>query len=307
MKIINKITDLIGKTPLIKLNRMNRGLYGEVVVKLEAFNPGGSIKDRIALSMIECAEKEGILSKDAVIIEPTSGNTGVGLAMVAAARGYKLILTMPDTMSIERQKILTAFGAELVLTPGGEGMVGAIKKAEELTANIEKSFMPQQFMNKANPQVHRETTALEIWEDTDGKVDVFIAGVGTGGSVTGIGEVLKAKSLSIKLIAVEPYDSPVLSGGKPGPHQIQGIGAGFVPEIFNEKIIDEIYKVKTEEAYETARRLAAEEGILAGISSGANLYAALQVAARKESKGKLIVTILPDTGERYLSTPLFGE
>ena len=307
MKIINKITDLIGKTPLVRLNRMNKGLYGEVVVKLEAFNPGGSIKDRIALSMIESAEKEGILSKDTVIIEPTSGNTGVGLAMVAAAKGYKLILTMPDTMSVERQKILIAFGAELVLTPGAEGMIGAIKKAEELTVNIEKSFMPQQFINKANPQIHRETTALEIWEDTDGKVDIFVAGVGTGGSVTGTGEVLKAKNPSIKLIAVEPYDSPVLSGGNPGPHQIQGIGAGFIPEIFNMKIMDEIYKIKTEEAYETARRLAAEEGILAGISSGANLYAALQVAAREENKDKLIVTILPDTGERYLSTPLFSN
>ena len=286
---------------------MNRDLYGEVVVKLESFNPGGSIKDRVGLSMIEHAEKEGILSKDAVIIEPTSGNTGVGLAMVAAAKGYKLILTMPDTMSIERQKILTAFGAELVLTPGAEGMVGAIKKAEELTANIDKSFMPQQFMNEANPQVHRETTALEIWEDTDGKVDIFVAGVGTGGSVTGIGEVLKAKNSSIKLIAVEPYDSSVLSGGNPGLHQIQGIGAGFIPEILNMKIIDEIYKIKTEEAYETTRRLAAEEGILAGISSGANLYAALQVATREENKGKLIVTILPDTGERYLSTSLFDH
>ena len=307
MKIANKITDLIGKTPLVRLNKMNRNLYGEVVVKLEAFNPGGSIKDRVGLSMIEFAEKEGILSKGAVIIEPTSGNTGVGLAMVAAAKGYKLILTMPDTMSIERQKILSAFGAELVLTPGAEGMVGAIKKAEELTASIEKSFMPQQFMNEANPQVHRETTAIEIWEDTDGKIDVFVAGVGTGGSVTGIGEVLKAKNSSIRVVAVEPYDSPVLSGGSPGTHQIQGIGAGFIPEILNVKIIDEIYKIKTEEAYETARKLAAEEGILAGVSSGANLYAALQVAAREESKGKLIVTILPDTGERYLSTPLFNH
>ena len=307
MKITNKITDLIGKTPLVRLSKMNKGLYGEVVVKLEAFNPGGSIKDRIALSMIESAEREGLLSKDTVIIEPTSGNTGVGLAMVAAAKGYKLILTMPDTMSIERQKILTAFGAELVLTPGAEGMIGAIKKAEDLNDSIEKSFMPQQFMNEANPQIHRETTALEIWEDTDGEIDVFVAGVGTGGSITGIGEVLKAKNSAISIVAVEPYDSPVLSGGNPGPHQIQGIGAGFIPEILNVKIIDEVYKIKTEEAYEAARRLAAEEGILAGISSGANLYAALQIAARKESKGKLIVTILPDTGERYLSTPLFEQ
>ncbi|WP_028309700.1 cysteine synthase A [Desulfitibacter alkalitolerans] len=307
MKVANTITDLIGRTPLVRLNRMNRGLYGEVVVKLEAFNPGGSVKDRIALSMIESAEKEGILGKDSVIIEPTSGNTGVGLAMVAAAKGYKLILTMPDTMSIERRKILAAFGAELVLTPGAEGMRGAIKKAEEISASTEKSFMPQQFINKANPQIHRETTAMEIWEDTHGKVDIFVAGVGTGGSITGAGEVLKAKKHSIRLVAVEPYDSPVLSGGNPGPHKIQGIGAGFVPEILNVKIIDEIYKIKTEEAYETARRLAAEEGILAGISSGANLYAALQVAAREENKGKLIVVILPDTGERYLSTPLFDK
>jgi len=307
MKILNKITDLIGKTPLVRLNRMNKDLYGEVLVKLESFNPGGSIKDRIALSMIDCAEKEGILSKDTVIIEPTSGNTGVGLAMVAAAKGYKLIITMPDTMSIERQKILTAFGAELVLTPGADGMVGAIKKAEELTGNIKKSFMPQQFINKANPQAHRETTAIEIWEDTDGKIDVFVAGVGTGGSITGIGEVLKDKNPSIKLVAVEPYDSPVLSGGNPGSHQIQGIGAGFIPEILNMKIIDEIYKIKIEEAYETARKLATEEGILAGISSGANLYAALKIAAKEESKGKLIVTILPDTGERYLSISLFNQ
>ncbi|MBS3987058.1 MAG: cysteine synthase A, partial [Erysipelothrix sp.] len=246
MKIANRITDLIGRTPLVGLNKMNRGLYGEVVVKLEAFNPGGSVKDRIALSMIESAEKEGILGKDSVIIEPTSGNTGVGLAMVAAAKGYKLILTMPDTMSIERRKILAAFGAELVLTPGAEGMRGAIKKAEEISASIEKSFMPQQFINKANPQIHRETTAMEIWEDTHGKVDIFVAGVGTGGSITGAGEVLKAKKHSIRLVAVEPYDSPVLSGGNPGPHKIQGIGAGFVPEILNVKIIDEIYKIKTE-------------------------------------------------------------
>ena len=305
MKIVNKITDLIGRTPLVRLNKMNTGLYGEVVVKLEAFNPGGSVKDRIALSMIESAEKEGLLSEDTVIIEPTSGNTGVGLAMVAAAKGYKLILTMPDTMSMERRRILAAYGAELVLTPGAEGMMGAIKKAKDLTANTKKSFMPQQFINKANPQIHKETTAIEIWEDTDGKVDVFIAGVGTGGSITGVGEALKAKNNSIKLVAVEPYDSPVLSGGEAGPHNIQGIGAGFIPEILNIGIIDEIYKVRTEEAYETARRLAAEEGILAGISSGANLYAALQIAAREESKGKLIVAILPDTGERYLSTPLF--
>ncbi|KUO50055.1 MAG: cysteine synthase [Desulfitibacter sp. BRH_c19] len=305
MKVASSITDFIGKTPLLRINKMNSAGVAQVLAKLEAFNPGGSVKDRIALSMIETAEKEGALSKGFVIIEPTSGNTGVGLAMVAAAKGYKLLLTMPDTMSIERRKLMVALGAEIVLTPGAEGMKGAIKKAEELVSQTEKSFMPQQFINKANPQVHRETTAMEIWEDTEGKVDIFVAGVGTGGSISGVGEILKSKKESVKIIAVEPYDSPVLSGGKPGPHKIQGIGAGFIPEVLNMDILDEIIKVKTEEAFETAQRLANEEGVLTGISSGANLYAALQIAKRDENRDKIIVVILPDTGERYLSTPMF--
>ncbi len=305
MKIASSITDLIGKTPLVRINKMNSEGLAQVLVKLESFNPGGSVKDRIALSMIETAEKEGALSRGSVIIEPTSGNTGVGLAMVAAAKGYKLLLTMPDTMSVERRKLMAALGAELVLTPGAEGMKGAIKKAEELASQAKKSFIPQQFINKANPQIHRETTALEIWGDTEGKIDIFVAGVGTGGSITGVGEVLKSKKDSVKLVAVEPFDSPVLSGGSPGPHKIQGIGAGFIPEVLNVNILDEIFKVKTEEAYETAQKLAVEEGILAGISSGANLYAALQIAKRNENKDKIIVVIIPDTGERYLSTPIF--
>ena len=305
LKIYNNVTELIGKTPLVRLNRTSAGLQAEVLLKLELFNPGGSVKDRIGLAMIQEAEKSGKLKPGSVIIEPTSGNTGIGLASVAAARGYRLILTMPETMSMERRKLLAAYGAELVLTPGSQGMAGAIRKAEELAAEIKGSFIPQQFKNPANPDIHRQTTALEIWNDTDGKVDLVVAGVGTGGTITGVAEVLKSKKNSIKAIAVEPADSPVLSGGQPGPHQIQGIGAGFVPETLNTKIIDEVITVTTEEAFNASRKLAREEGILVGISSGAALHAALQVAARPENKEKMIVVIFPDTGERYLSTELF--
>jgi cysteine synthase A len=275
------------------------------VVKIESFNPAGSVKDRIGYAMIKDAEEKGLIKKDTVIIEPTSGNTGIALAFVAAARGYHLILTMPDTMSIERRNLLKAYGAELVLTPGAERMPGAIRKAEELASQIPNSFVPQQFKNPANPAVHRATTAEEIWEDTDGKVDIVISGVGTGGTVTGVAEVIKPRKPGFQAIAVEPYESPVLSGGLPGPHQIQGIGAGFVPDVLNLKIVDEIYKVKNAEALETARSLARDEGLLVGISSGAAAFAALQLGRRSENKGKLIVAILPDTGERYLSTPLF--
>lgn len=306
MKIYNSITELIGNTPLVRFNGAGANLQAEVLLKLEFFNPGGSVKDRIGLAMIEEAEKSGQLKPGSVIIEPTSGNTGIGLAGVAAARGYRLILTMPETMSLERRKLLAAYGAELVLTPGGEGMAGAIRKAEELAVEIKGSFVPQQFKNPANPDIHRQTTALEIWNDTDGKVDLVVAGVGTGGTITGVAETLKAKKYAIKAIAVEPADSPVLSGGRPGPHKIQGIGAGFAPETLNTKIIDEVIKVTAAEAFNAARKLAREEGILVGISSGAALHAALQVAARPEHKGKLLVVILPDTGERYLSTELFG-
>lgn len=305
LKIYNSITELIGKTPLVRLSKTGAGLQAEVLLKLELFNPGGSVKDRIGLAMIQAAEKSGELRPGSVIIEPTSGNTGIGLASVAAARGYRLILTMPETMSVERRKLLAAYGAELVLTPGSQGMAGAIRKAEELAAEIKGSFIPQQFKNPANPDIHRQTTALEIWNDTEGKVDLVVAGVGTGGTITGVAEVLKAKKNGLKAIAVEPADSPVLSGGQPGPHKIQGIGAGFVPETLNTKIIDEIIKVTTEEAFSASRKLARGEGILIGISSGAALHAALQVAARPENKGKLLVVILPDTGERYLSTGLF--
>lgn len=304
-KIHNNITELIGKTPLVRLQRIGVNLQAEVLLKLEYFNPGGSVKDRIGLAMIEAAEKSGQLKPGAVIIEPTSGNTGIGLASVAAARGYRLILTMPETMSIERRKLLAAYGAELVLTPGSEGMSGAIRKAEEIAAEIKGSFIPQQFKNPANPDIHRRTTALEIWNDTEGKVDLVVAGVGTGGTITGVAEALKARKSSLKAIAVEPADSPVLSGGKPGPNKIQGIGAGFIPETLNMKVLDEIIKVTAEEAFAASQSLAREEGILVGISSGAALHAALQVAARPENKGKLIVAILPDTGERYLSTELF--
>ena len=304
-KIAKDITELIGSTPLVRLNRMNGDAKAEVVAKLESFNPCSSVKDRIALSMIRAAEERGLLSKDTVIIEPTSGNTGIALAFVCASRGYRLILTMPETMSIERRHILSIFGAELVLTPGAEGMSGAIRKAEQLVAENSNYFMPQQFKNPANPKIHRETTAEEIWRDTDGKIDILVAGIGTGGTITGVTEVIKKRKPKFKVVAVEPADSPVLSGGKPGPHKIQGIGAGFVPEVLKLELVDEIIKVTNDDAGVMARRLAKEEGILAGISSGAATWAALEVAKRPENKGKLIVVILPDTGERYISTWLF--
>ncbi len=308
-KIAKNLTDLIGNTPLLELSNCNKanGLEARLIVKLEYFNPLSSVKDRIGYAMIKDAEDKGKISKDTVIIEPTSGNTGIALAFVAAAKGYKLILTMPETFSIERRKLLKALGAELVLTPGPDGMPGAIRKADELAAQIPNSFIPQQFENPANPEIHRVTTAEEIWRDTDGAVDIFISGVGTGGTVTGVGEVLKQKKSAVKVIAVEPNDSPVLSGGAKGPHKIQGIGAGFVPGIFNREIVDEIYKVKNDEAFETSRELARIEGLLVGISSGAAAFAATQIAKRQENKGKTIVVILPDTGERYLSTELFQE
>lgn len=308
-KIANKLTDLIGNTPLLELNRFQKKhkISAHLIAKLEYFNPGRSVKDRIGLGLIVDAEKQGILKSNSVIIEPTSGNTGIALALVAATRGYRLILTMPETMSVERRSLLRALGAEIVLTPGFEGMRGAIRKAEELQLALPNSFIPQQFQNKANPEVHRQTTALEVWSDTDGTVDIFIAGVGTGGTVTGTGEALKKWNPAIKVIAVEPEDSPVLSGGKAGPHKIQGIGAGFVPGVFNPNAVDEIYKVKNEDAFATSRELAKIEGLLVGISSGAAVYAAAQIAKRPENKGKNIVVVLPDTGERYLSTPLFGE
>jgi len=304
-KIAKDITELIGSTPLVRLNRMNGDAKAEVVAKLESFNPCSSVKDRIALSMIRAAEERGLLSKDTVIIEPTSGNTGIALAFVCASRGYRLILTMPETMSIERRHILSIFGAELVLTPGAEGMPGAIRKAEQLVAENSNYFMPQQFKNPANPKIHRETTAEEIWRDTNGKIDILVAGVGTGGTISGVAEGIKKRKPDFKAIAVEPADSPVLSGGKPGPHKIQGIGAGFVPQVLKLSLVDEIIKVTNDDAGATARRLAKEEGILAGISSGAATWAALEIAKRLENKGKLIVVILPDTGERYISTWLF--
>lgn len=305
--IAANLTDLIGNTPLLELSNYNKvnELEAVIIAKLEYFNPAGSVKDRVALAMINSAEEERLIKQDTVIIEPTSGNTGIGLAFAAAAKGYRLILTMPDTMSIERRKLLKALGAELVLTPGAEGMRGAIKKAEELAGQYDHAYIPNQFTNKANPEIHRKTTAEEIWRDTDGKVDIFVCGVGTGGTITGVGEILKQRKPDVQIVAVEPFDSPVLSGGKPGPHEIQGIGAGFIPDTLNLSFIDEIYTVKTEDAYETVRRLSKTEGLLVGISSGAAAFAATQLAKRTENRGKTIVVLLPDNGERYLSTPLF--
>ena len=307
-KIARKLTDLVGNTPLLELSNYNKsnGLKARLIVKIESFNPAGSVKDRVALAMIEDAEVKGVLTPGATIIEPTSGNTGVGLAFVAAAKGYKLILTMPDTMSVERRNLLKALGAELVLTPGADGMKGAIAKAEELKAATPGSVILQQFENPANPAMHLRTTGLEIWRDTEGKVDIFVAGVGTGGTISGVGEALKMSDPSVKAVAVEPADSPVLSGGKPGPHKIQGIGAGFVPKTYNASVVDEIIQVQNDDAIRTSRALAEKEGLLVGISSGAAVYAATELAKRPENEGKMIVALLPDTGERYLSTILYA-
>ena len=307
MKIAHDITELVGNTPLVRLNRLNKEGFAQVVLKLEYFNPSHSVKDRIGVAMIDAAEKAGLIHADTIILEPTSGNTGIALAFVAAARGYKSALVMPDTMSKERRMLLRAYGAELILTPGSEGMPGAIRKALELAAADKRYYIPQQFTNPANPEIHRRTTAEEIWRDTDGTVDFLVAGVGTGGTLTGIGEVLKSRRPSVKVVAVEPDASPVLSGGVKGPHAIQGIGAGFVPDVLNVKIYDEIVRVKNDDALDTARALAKQEGLLVGISAGAATWAALQVSARPENKGKLIVVIIPDFGERYLSTALYAN
>jgi cysteine synthase A len=303
--IFEDITAVVGYTPLVQINKLGSG-KATILVKLESKNPTGSVKDRIALSMIRAAEKEGLITKDTLVIEPTSGNTGIGLAFICAARGHRLMLTMPESMSIERRKILKIFGAELILTPAEKGMAGAIAKAEELVAQNPNSFMPQQFKNPANPQIHRETTAQEIWNDTDGRLDILVAGVGTGGTLTGCGEFLKSRNENLKVVAVEPKDSPVLSGGKPGPHKIQGIGAGFVPDVLNVDIIDEVIQAANEDALETARQLASKEGILSGISGGANVWAAVQLSHRRENEGKVIVTFICDTGERYISTEMYA-
>jgi cysteine synthase len=307
MKIANSVTELVGNTPLVRINRLAEGAKAEVVAKLEFYGPAHSVKDRIGVAMIEAAEKAGKIKPDTIILEPTSGNTGIALAMVCAARGYRCALTMPETMSRERRMLLRAYGAELILTPGSEGMPGAIRKAEELAAADPRYFIPQQFQNPANPEIHRRTTAEEIWRDTDGRVDYFVAGVGTGGTITGVGEVLKARKPAVRVVAVEPDASPVLSGGTRGPHPLQGLGAGFIPDVLNTKVYDEIIRVTGDDAFTTARRAAREEGLLVGISSGAALWAALQVARRAEAAGKLIVVIIPSFGERYLSTPLFSN
>jgi cysteine synthase A len=307
MKVANDVTELVGNTPLVRLRRVTKGCVADVVAKLEFYNPAHSVKDRIGVAMIEAAERAGKIKPDTIILEPTSGNTGIALAFVCAARGYKCALTMPETMSKERRVLLKAYGAELILTPGSEGMPGAIKKAEELAAGDPRYFIPQQFKNQANPEIHRRTTAEEIWRDTDGKADILVSGIGTGGTITGVGEVIKHRKPSFKCIGVEPDASPVLSGGPKGPHPIQGIGAGFVPDVLNTQIYDEIVRVKNDDAFNTARRMAREEGLLVGISSGAATWAALEVARRRENAGKLVVVIIPSFGERYLSTPLFAD